>query len=138
MFNFSRSIYALCLPKYLIFHVLLSSFIGIVYFEEQRYKQLTNDPFTRKQTGRMNDVIENGPYNSCTACVLLEYERAYKILPVEQIRRFFYISNHFGLFCYNPPDDYRFFRSFPINLSIKSQGPAYNRCLLLLWVLFLE
>ena len=46
----------------------------------------------------INDVIENGPYISCITYVLFEYERAYKNLPVDQIRRFFHIPNDFGPF----------------------------------------
>ena len=68
--------------KYLIY----SRYVEFLLFEfilsNGTTKRLTNDPFTRKQIGKtINDVIKNGPYNSCAACVVFEYERAYKILP---------------------------------------------------------
>ena len=85
--------YALWIPE-ISFSFCRVLSIGIVYFAEQSCKQLTSDPFTGKQiVTSVNDLIENGPYNSCITCVLLEYERAYRILPVDQVSRIGFCQN---------------------------------------------
>ena len=68
--------YALWIPEISHFSRFVEFFsLELFILRNRAAKKLIHLQESKRAT--INDVIENGPYNSCTICVLFEYERAY-------------------------------------------------------------